>query len=399
MSPLWRREPYRLFFPWAVVLGSVGIGHWLGYTTGLAASYSCVLHGTIQMQAFMMAFAVGFLLTAIPRRTNAAPAAPWEIAAALSLLGGVAGAALFERQALAQLSYALLFLLVLQFAVRRFRGGGAARRRPPAAFVLIPIGVLAGLAGAGLLAVSESPAGAAGPGGALGRLLVEQGVFLCFAVGVGNLVLPLMAGAPPPADLGATPAERRRALGFAVAGLTIVASLILEAAGWSRGGPALRAVVVVLGLAVGAGAWRPPGRPGLHRRLVWLSVWLMPIGLLGAALWPDYRVPALHVLFIGGFSLMAFGVATHVVLSHAGPEHLALGRPPAIAFVGGALIVAMLARVTADWSDTYFAHLGWAAATWLAGAGVWLAFIGPKVLRAPSASAAPGPASPPRIGA
>ena len=169
--------------------------------------------------------------------------------------------------------------------------------------------------------------------------------------------------------------------GFAAVGVAIFASLVLEAAGSVRGGPLLRGAVVALGLGVGGGAWRPPGKPGLHRRLVWTSVWLMPLGLVGAGLYPDLRIAALHVLFIGGFSLMGFGVATHVSLSHLDLTTLALGAPRAVAVLGSTVLVAMLARVAADVSDSYFQHLGWAAALWLVGSGAWLAFLGPKLLR------------------
>ncbi len=374
-----RREPFRIFFPLAVLLGWVGIGHWLLYAIGTTASYSCLFHGIVQTQAFMMAFAVGFLLTAVPRRTQGAPPAALELMAAAAALVVTTGAAAAERWLLAELAYAALFLLLLQFAMRRFIAR-AAGRRPPAAFVLIPLGVLHGLAGAALIATSTAPAAPVWMMG-LGRLFVEQGVFLCFVVGVGSLVLPLMSGMPPPPDVDASPRERWKALAYAAAGVTICASLIAEQLGWLRAAPVLRAAVVALALGVGGGAWRPPGKPGLHRRLVWLSVWLMPIGLGASGLWPDYRVPALHILFIGGFSLLAFGVATHVTLSHLDLERLALGRPPAVAVLGGALLTAMLARVAADFSDTYFDHLGWAAGLWLGGTGVWLAFLGPKLLR------------------
>jgi len=69
----------------------------------------------------------------------------------------------------------------------------------------------------------------------LGRLCVEQGVFLCFAVGVGSLVLPLMSGAAPPPDLDASPRERRKVLVYGAAGAGILLSLILEQLGWARG--------------------------------------------------------------------------------------------------------------------------------------------------------------------
>lgn len=375
----WRGEPFRWFFPLAVVLGWIGVGPWLLYAIGATATYSCRFHGLVQMQAFMMAFATGFLLTALPRRTQGPPPAAGEMVAATAALLTMTLAAYAERWALAELAYGALFLLLLRFAFVRFVGR-AAGRRPPAAFVLIPIGVLHGLGGATLIAVS-TVAGAPAWTVGFGRLLVEQGVFLCFAVGIGSLVLPLMAGAPPPADLGSSPRERAKAFAYAALGLAIFASLAAEQLGWLRAAPLLRAAVVAAGLGLGGGAWRRPGKPGIHRRLVWLSVWLIPAGLVGAGLWPDFRVPALHVLFIGGFSLLAFGVATHVSLTHLGLSDLALGRPPAIIALGLLVITAMLGRVAADWSNTYFDHLGWAAAMWLGGSAIWLAFLGPKLFR------------------
>jgi len=375
--PIWRSEPFRVFFPLAVLLGWAGIGHWLLYTVGATATYSCTAHGIVQMQSFMLAFAVGFLLTAIPRRTASGAPSATEIGTAITLLVVTAAAALFERELIAHVAYACVFALLLRFALQRFRAS-AGGRRPPAGFVLVPVAVASGILGAALLAASVQgmvPAWI----DRFGRLLVQQGVFLCLAVGVGSLVLPLMSGAPPPPDLGSSTRETRKAIAWAIIGLVIVASLALEARGWVRAGPLARAVFVALGLGVGGGAWRRPGKPGLHRRFVWLSVWLIPLGLCLAGLLPDYRVPALHVLFIGGFALMAFGVATHVTLSHLGLERLREGRPPAVAFLGIAVMVAMVARVTADWTDSYFVHLGWAAGSWLTGTAVWLLFVVAKL--------------------
>ena len=380
MLASWRSEPFRIFFPLGVLLGWIGIGHWVLYATGLTTSFSCFFHGLVQLQAFLMAFAIGFLLTAVPRRTQTLPPSWLEIVALGALLIATTIAAMQEQWVLAEVAYGLLFVLLLQFALRRFLRSGAGRR-PPAAFVLIPIGFLHGVGGAALIAASTMPRAAPWTF-AFGRLLVEQGVFLCFAVGIGGLVLPLMGGTPPPADLGSSPKERWRALAYGFAGLLIFTSLLLEQRGWTQGGPLLRAAVVVIGFTLGGRAWRVPGKPGLHRRLVWLAVWCMPIGLFISGLWPDYRVAALHILFIGGFALMAFGVATHVALSHVVElEPLALGSHPAVAVLGVTFLLALLARLAADVSNNYFDHLGWAAAMWLVGSGVWLAFFGPKFLR------------------
>jgi uncharacterized protein involved in response to NO len=378
---VWRNEPFRPFFPLGVLLGWVGIGHWLLYSIGITATYSCMLHGLVQTQAFLMAFAIGFLMTALPRRTQSSPASAPELWIAAAALTTTAVAATAERWAVAEVGYIVQLLLLLQFAVRRFLGRTSGRR-PPAAFILIPFAFLHGAAGAGFI-VAWSAFGAPSWLVGLGKLFVEQGVFLCLVVGIGGLVLPLMAGAPPPPDLGSSPRERAKAAGYGAAGTAILASLVIEHSGWLLLGPVLRAVVVGLGLALGGGAWRPPVRPGLHRRLVWLAVWMTPLGLALSGIWPDYRVPALHVLFIGGFSLLAFGVATHVALSHLDLEHEREGSPVAIQIMGAGIILAMLGRFAADWSASYFEHLGAAAAAWLIGSAAWLVFLGPRLLRRP----------------
>ena len=375
----WRREAFRIFFPLGVLLAWIGIGHWLLYAIGAAATYSCMFHGLVQMESFMMAFAVGFLLTALPRRTQTPPATAAELALFVAALVIITVAALFERWAITQLAYLSVLALLLQFAIRRFIGRGAGRR-PPAAFVLVPLAALHGIVGA-LLIIAPETTGAAVWMSHLGRLLVQQGVFLCLVVGIGSLVLPLMSGTPPPPDLGSTPRESWKAVAYAAAGLAIGTSFVLEELGLARGGPLLRAAVIAIGLGLGGGAWRLPGKPGAHRKLVWLSVWLMPVGLIASALWPDYRVPALHILFIGGFALMAFGVATHVTVSHLDMLDLALGRPPVVIALGAAFLFALIARLAADASETYFAHLGWAAGIWILGSAGWLAYFGPKLMR------------------
>lgn len=219
---LWRSEPFRFFFPLGVILAWIGVGHWLLYATGVAATYSCTFHGLIQMQAFMMAFAIGFLLTALPRRTQTQPVARLEMTALATALVVFAAAAIAERWVIAETAYAALFALLIEFAMRRFltRGMG---RRPPAAFVLLPIAALIGIAGAALIAASEMNTLAPWTGH-LGLLMVEQGVFLCLAVGVGSLVLPLMSGMPPPADLGSSPRETWKAVAYASAGAAIILS-------------------------------------------------------------------------------------------------------------------------------------------------------------------------------
>ncbi|MFN7953209.1 MAG: NnrS family protein [bacterium] len=383
-SSVWQTEPFRIFFPLGVGIAWVGLSQWVFFPFGWPKAYACDLHGFIQMQAFTMAFAFGFLFTALPRRTQSAPPSRAELSATTALLVLVTLAGLFAQRVAMMLGYFALFALLTRFALMRLLGS-AARRRPPAAFALVPIAALQGLIGP-LLVIAGPRVNMLPWLYPLGRLFIEQGVFLCLIVGIGGLVLPLVGGWPPPADLGSSPRESRRALLFAAAGLVIVGSEIAEALGAFRAGPIVRGLVVALGLALGGGAWRAPKKSGLHRRLVWLAMWLTPLGVLLSGLLPGLRVASLHVLFIGGYSLMCLAVATHVSYAHLpGLESLMLTSHRAVKWMGGLVIVALLGRTAADVSHTYYQHLSSAAAAWIIGSAVWLGFLGPKLIRPPAA--------------
>jgi hypothetical protein len=60
---------------------------------------------------------------------------------------------------------------------------------------------------------------------------------------------------------------------------------------------------------------------------------------------------------------------------------VALLAAAAVVVLGVTFLLALLGRLAADVSNSYFDHLGWAAAMWLVGSGVWLAFFVPKLLR------------------
>lgn len=60
-------EPYRIFFPLAILGGMIGVTHWLFYAMDWIPHYSMLFHSSVQIQAYMGSFVLGFLLTALPR--------------------------------------------------------------------------------------------------------------------------------------------------------------------------------------------------------------------------------------------------------------------------------------------------------------------------------------------
>ena len=182
-------------------------------------------------------------------------------------------------------------------------------------------------------------------------------------------------------DVGSSPLETRRLLLYSGVAISLFVTFVIEAAGGARLGPLLRAVIFVAGSRLGEGIWGLPTRPGFHRRMAWIAVWMIPLGLALSGLWPQYRVPALHVMFIGGFSTLVFAVVTHVSLGHLGLESLMSGCPRSVILLAAGLTLALASRLAADVSHTYFAHLGWAAACWIAGSTAWLAALAPRLWR------------------
>lgn len=386
---LLRAEPFRLFFPLAFLLGIVGVAHWVLFTTGLISHYLRRFHGVTQTQSFLLAFAAGFLCTAIPKRTRTAPATWLELGALLVLLPVVSLATLFEYDGIGQAAYAAALLTLAQFAVRRFFDvgpghpialGSAGPRRPPASFAMVPVGLLAGLVGAAASIVGR---GAASNWALmLGERLTFEGVFICLALGVGAFFLPLAGRGEAAPDVG--PGRGWHAVAYAAAAGGVIVSLFAQAGGWPRAGAGLRGAIA-LAVLVASGTWRPPTRPGTNRRLLWMAMWAIPVGLFGAASFPGVRVEALHVMFVGGFGVLAFSVATHVTFGHTGQEARQGARAWPVAAFGLLFAVAMMFRISALADpNSYFRSLGIAASVWLLGTIVWAAYVLPSILRAPA---------------
>lgn len=386
-----RSEPYRVFFPLAALLGAAGVGWWILFWRGWAGGYHGQAHALIQSQAFLMAFVAGFLMTMIPRRLATRQASMGEMATAIAGLVGMTLFA-FRGEWLASQACALLVVgTLLVFGLRRFRA--APGRRMPDAFVLLPFGLVFGVAGGILVAlqVFDAPAWT----NAVGRGLVQEAQFLALILGAGHLVLPILTGNPPPPDGDDSAASRRRRLAHVGVGLAILAGVLLERLGgmaFVRAGLLVKACAFLVDALWCLHALRWPRLPGLHRRLAWISFWLVPSGLLLAAAMPAQRIGALHVTFIGGFALLSFAVAMHVIASHGGAAGVVKGRPVLAWAFGLLFLVAMATRVSADFlPKSYLAHLGWAAALWMLGLLAWAVLLVPIALRAPPTPASTEP--------
>ncbi|MHC4515397.1 MAG: NnrS family protein [Planctomycetota bacterium] len=371
-----RREPYRVFFPLGVLLAWGGILHWLFLSLGWLHEFKPVFHSIAQIQGFLACFAVGFLFTAIPRRTGTAPPAPWQMVVGVVAPVGTTVAAWYDKLAVSQLFWALLLVMLIGFARQRFRSA-TATRRPPNSFVWVPVALLMGLVGTVFTAALgiDPESEAAWLWHECGRLFILQGVFLGLIMGLGGMLLPLITCGDAPPD--AQPADRRVRLLHLLAALALVGSFVVEVSGQVATAYGVRGLLVLVVLLLGARIWRLPQKPGWHRWLVWLSAWAIPAGYLYAAAVPWYAQAGLHVVFVAGFALMALAVGIHVSLAHGGRPDLVHERLWQVPVFGLLVLLAVVCRVlaTVD-TDQQALWRGSAAGAFLIATVIWATLIG-----------------------
>jgi uncharacterized protein involved in response to NO len=379
--PTWRREPYRLLFPLGVLLGQAGVVHWLLYAVGASDSWRSTSHALTQVQGFMFCFALGFLYTFIPRRTGTPGPSAWQLGVSLLLPVALTVSAWCEAWWLSQAFFLAQLGVLLSFVVPRILTPGPGRTVPEG-MVWVPLALGMGAAGALLTAV---PPGV-GPRWlhSVGTGLLLQGMFTGLVLGVGGMLLPMfLHGTPPGAATGAR--RRVRQALHAAAAMLFLASFFVEALVSSRWGHGLRAALALAVLAVPVRLWRPPSQAGLHRWLIWVSAWLLPLGYTAVALRPELRTAGLHVVFLGCFALMALAVSMHVVLAHGGHSRLLGASPWQVAAVGALMGVAMAARLLVPFAAERFTlSLGIAAAAFLGATALWAVFLVPKVRGEPA---------------
>ena len=375
-------DPYRLFFPLGISLGIAGVSIWPLYYFGVTAGYNGHAHALVQTSGFLYAFIAGFLLTAVPRFTGTdTPSrfAQYVLAAALIVS---AAASEFHAFALGTAAFVAAHVTLVSLVALRFL---RRQQNPPSTFVLIGLGLLGGSLGAVLscaVAWELIPAF----WDMLGKRLLTEGMVMLLVLGVGGFLGPRLLGfaelptfAVPGAWNEGRPPTRPfgRVDGlWATAGAAILLSLVAEYGFGLEWMVFLRAAVVTGVIFKTLQLWRLPVVRTTLSWCVWTAHWLVVTSVWLIAFAPRYRVDLLHVLFIGGFSLLILAVGTRVTLSHGGHD-LAQERrswPLRIGLTMG--LTAMLARVGAPFAvASYFEHLAFAALFWMGGMICWGFYI------------------------
>ena len=367
-------EPFRIFFPAGVFLGVTGVLLWLLFYSGFGTPYPSVGHARLMIEGFMASFIFGFLGTAGPRLTSAPHFSLHELGAIFTLDLLAAGFHLGGAYRLGDICFLFCLLVFAGALAKRFR---QRKDSPPANFVLVALGLSSGIAGAALVAYAETAQYSRAY--QFGSALLNECFVLLAVLGVAPFFIRRLLDLPAP-DLPESrelPLEWKRQTAFAaVIGALIIASFWIDIINLPRTGGWIRVAAIAFYFAA-----RLPfrGRTFLADclRAAVLSIF---VGFVALALLPIYRVGALHIVFISGFSFIALTVAIRVVFGHAGRSDLL--RKPLPFFISAVVLIflATLSRYAADLAPkARTIHLTAAAVCWIIAALIWIVRVIPKV--------------------
>ena len=356
-------EPFRIFFPIGVLGGFFGALLWLAPYMDLALPYGGLYHGLLQIQGFVMAFAVGFLMTVLPRFMETDGSNGWEIGLSVVLLIGSMVALFLEALEVAEFGFLALLIHLLIFALRRFV---VRQDNPPAAFVLVGFGLLCGVAGVGLLLYPL-------PGfDRLGQNLLEQGMFLAFVMAVGSYLGPRLLYGIRGFPETEGPLFRKKLWMYTAGGTLLLLSFVLEGGGAPVLGRLLRALVVSIQLLVEIRIYRRPQTGYWHLYLMWFSFWCVLLGLWLSSLFPAYEMTMLHITFVGGFGLLTILIGSRVITGHCDAKDLWKQNAWQLGLPGFLILLAGVARLGAGlYSPTYVVFLYCGVCLWLLAMLLW----------------------------
>jgi uncharacterized protein involved in response to NO len=370
-------DPYQILFPLGLAHAVFGASLWILFSLKLTA-YPGPLHAHHMVDGFLLSFAAGFLLTAIPRFTGADRSSPAEllIATALSVL------CFFESKSVVAFGM-LLFLSV--FFGRRIKKRTFS---PPPHFIFLPIGLLLGLSGSALLSLIQFGLIDARYSTAA-RVFLYYGMMLSFLLGIGaKLISALLGWTAPPTHriepLNSLNRPKKPDFNKWVVpcsqGVLFLVSFPIELIAHPGAGRSLRALCATW---IGIQNWKIYKKPKAPGKLpVWLcvSTWFLILGLWIHALFPSLGVHAAHLIFISGFGLITLLVASRVTLAHGGYSLELESRSRIFAMTSLLIILTALTRVTAAWTASYFQHLAYAGAVWILSILGWSVFFLPKII-------------------
>lgn len=351
LNPSLKQNPYRVFFPIAVMGLICGSLIWLTSTNTLSV---IPWHRDIMIGLFLLPLFSGFLMTAIPPFMAAKSASSSEIAVLLFLFTLNFLWLLLNQHLYFQLTEVVIYFVLFVFLFLRllFKKGFTTYFFP-----LIILALAAGITGRFWLIISQT----AGLSDLMGRKLVYHIFPWLIFISLSIKLFPMFGGRKTySGKIGKWIYNRR--MWFTV-GVLFSAAEISELYISLRTAFLLRLVVIIYIAVFGWQMLRPVKHSNNFNRLLNLTPWLAISGHVALVIVPNELTHYSHVFFLSVFTASGILIGLRVFLNHEGlnADHYVFSWRIYIPLF--LIYFAMLIRVTAQYIKSYLIHLEIAAIT------------------------------------
>lgn len=302
-------EPYSLFFSVGLVSALLGISLWFFYQHQLVNFYPRQSHGNIMFFGFLWAYIAGFIMTAIPKMTRTDFANYGEIFIALLL---VVLQWMFNLRNQVQLSfylYSLQILFVAYFFLRRFM---VRRQLPFEGFIFFPFAIV--MAFLGFVRFVLHPE----IGFAELYLFSAQAFVLNLICGLGTRLIPAITRVPAAVNPNFL-TEKPKYLEFSAMAVLLNSGFLLEGFFNIQFGNIIKLICVTYIAIKYFKVLKIPAARSYVGYGIRISILFLISGFLGLGLNLGNFLTFMHLVYIGGFTLLTLMISTRVTLAH-GPQ-------------------------------------------------------------------------------
>jgi uncharacterized protein involved in response to NO len=363
-------EPYSPLFCLGFVAALEGALLWICFESHWISFYPKQAHAQLMLFGFLTAFISGFLMTAVPRMTGSEKSKRSElmVAALLIVLQGVLNALNLTSSSVAV--FVLQILLLVGFFARRLKDRG----QIPEGFAFIPFAFLSALLGPTVYLFSRMNVGDINEPTHWLFLWSGQAFVLNLICGLGSRLIPVLSRLPSALPMAAKSVKPNFKKMWLLAVL-LNSTFVIEVIGASRLGFLLRSLWVLWFSVSSLGILKAPNTRSNLGMALKAGVIFIFTGYFLAALFPEKELHFLHLVFIGGFTLITFMVATRVVLAHGGQSTEIEIASPAIIAIAALFLLSGLARA-------FVFPMQWQQGVWLTvvaflfASSLWMLFFG-----------------------
>ncbi|MBN8538596.1 MAG: NnrS family protein [Deltaproteobacteria bacterium] len=304
-------EPYSLFFSMGLLSALFGSLLWFAFQTRFISFFPRQAHGNIMFFGFLWSYIAGFLMTAIPKMTRTAATNYVEIFIGLLLV--VLQWVLNVRNELvfSVYGYILQILFLIVFIGRRFLDK---KQIPFEGFVFMPFAFISTFIGVWIFIRSQNQ------DFQLFYLFSGQAFVLNLVCGLGTRLIPVITRVPAAINPDIE-GQKSKYLEYFILAVSLNAGFWIEVLVDASFGNAIKALVIGFIAIKYFKLFKVPTTRSFVGWGIRLAVVLMTTGFIGLGVNSDFSLPMLHLVYIGGFTLITLMISTRVTLAH-GPQDM-----------------------------------------------------------------------------